>query len=175
MEPGNELVYGYTIDELLFVLDFSTMCAVFLKTLNKRNDLNIIVDRPYNCAIVETDDHIVFGVKRPDKPTNKFALLKGFRVRGEGVSDDSIRNTLMEVAKFSPDAFIWVRKSALQDNKSYLKKIASMLDIKKKQSELGKPEYADLSQELKRSGQEYYDMILISKKTITPSSQLLGN
>ena len=110
MEPGNELVYGYTIDELLFVLDFSTMCAVFLKTLNKRNDLNIIVDRPYNCAIVETDDHIVFGVKRPDKPTNKFALLKGFRVRGEGVSDDSIRNTLMEVAKFSPDAFIWVRK-----------------------------------------------------------------
>ena len=141
------------------------MCAVFLKTLNKRNDLYIIVDRPYNCAIVETDDHIVFGVRRPDKPTNKFALLKGFRVRGEGISDDTIRNTLINVACFEPSGILWVKKSVLETNRDVLSKIAKMPSTDKKQAYMGLPAYKALSQELQRCGQEFFDLQIIRNKT----------
>lgn len=50
--------------------DIPTMCVVFLKTLNKQKELNVFVDRPYNSAIVEMDDHIVYGVRCPNKQTN---------------------------------------------------------------------------------------------------------
>lgn len=39
-----------------------------------------------------------------------------------------------------------------------------MLELNQRKSAMEKPEYSELSQELKRSGQEFYDMLLIRTK-----------
>lgn len=160
----NSEYYGFSIEEHLYILDFTTMCVVFLKTTNQEKGLNIIVDRPYDLIMIETDDYFIYGVSSPKYKPKQLSLLAGFRLRGEGVSEEYLQSYILDKENYKPDKFLWIKKSVLLSNRELILKISSLNDTNKRLCEMQKPEASSLSEELKRSAQEYYDLAYINQQ-----------
>lgn len=158
IQKRNEPMYGVTTGALLCVIELAFKCVGFIKVVyeDEHGDVDILIDKSCDCAIIETDNHIVFGINHARYPQNE--IFTSIQFLGDDVCEEFIREEIKKASGFEPISFFWFKKEVLIEYCDTLHEFLDEFNFNKWVEALQEPQNKKLSDQIGVTARDYYDM-----------------